>query len=62
MILNKKDQKICDKYGATDSEGKVHCFECPLRKGVGSWDFRCKANSYYDKKTREWEWDNEQTD
>lgn len=48
MIKNQKEQKICDKYGAIDSKGLVHCNECPLRKSEWSYDFRCKANSHYD--------------
>lgn len=53
-MLNNREQKICDKYSRIDEEGKVHCMECPLRVGTGEFDFRCKANSYYDKKTKEW--------
>ena len=58
MITNKREQKICDKYSARDNEGKVHCKECPLRKGY-NYDFRCKANSHYDRCTGEWEYDEE---
>ena len=63
MILNQKDQKICDKYSAYDNSGRVHCWECPLIKGNPSqYDFRCKANSHYNRKTHEWEYDeNEQS-
>ena len=63
MILNQKDQKICDKYSAYDNYGRVHCLECPLIKGDQSqYDFRCKANSHYNRKTHEWEYDeNEQS-
>lgn len=57
MITNAKEVKICNKYSAKDSDGKVHCCECPLRKGTGSYDFRCKANSHYDRKEREWIYD-----
>lgn len=58
MITNKKEQKICDKYSSRDEYGKVHCYECPLSKGNSkSYDFRCKANSHYDKHTKEWVWD-----
>lgn len=54
MILNQKDQKICDKYSAYDNSGRVHCWECPLIKGDPSqYDFRCKANSHYNRKTQE---------
>lgn len=57
MITNLKEQKICDKYGKRDSDGFVHCNECPLRKSDGAYDFRCKANSHYDRKKGEWEYD-----
>ena len=58
MITNERDQKICDKYGAYDETGHVHCSECPLVKGDWrSYDFRCKANSHYDRTTGEWEYD-----
>ena len=55
MITNKRDQKICDKYRQTDENGKVRCKECPLSKSKGSYDFRCKANSHYNRKEQEWE-------
>lgn len=59
MITNPKEQKICDKYSAYDDTGHVHCHECPLTKGdYRSYDFRCKANSHYDRHSREWEYDN----
>lgn len=58
MKLSARDQKICDKYSARDDKGLVHCCECPLRKGSSSYDFRCKANSHYDRKQHEWEYDN----
>lgn len=58
MITSIKDKKICDKYGARDDRGKVHCGECPLAKGNREeHDFRCKANSHYDRHAREWEYD-----
>ena len=55
MITNKRDQKICDKYSQTDENGKVRCKECPLSKSKGSYDFRCNANSHYNRKEQEWE-------
>lgn len=30
MKLTPKEQEICDKYGALDADGYVHCNECPL--------------------------------
>lgn len=58
MVTNSREQKICDKYSKRDEKGLVHCYECPLKKGnPAQWDFRCKANSHYDRKTKEWEFD-----
>lgn len=58
MITNPKEQKICDKCSARDDKGLVHCREFPLVKGnFKNYDFRCKANSHYDRKTGEWEYD-----
>lgn len=58
MIKNEREQKICDKYSARDDTGHVHCYECPLSKGNPQrYDFRCKANSHYDRHTKEWEYD-----
>lgn len=57
MVTNNSEQKICDKYSSYDETGHVHCFECPLRKSEGSYDFRCKANSHYDRKEKDWVYD-----
>lgn len=58
MITNAREQKICDRYSKRDSKGHVHCKECPLSKGnPNNYDFRCKANSHYERKTGEWEYD-----
>ena len=55
-LTTEREKKICDKYGARDDTGHVHCNECPLQKGDSRfWDFRCKANSSYNRHTREWE-------
>lgn len=60
MLTNERERKICEKYITRDERRKVHCNECPLAKGdVRHWDFRCKANSHYDRKTMEWEFDDE---
>lgn len=54
-LTTDREEKICKKYGARDSNNKVHCYECPLLKGnPDNYDFRCKANSHYDKRTKEW--------
>jgi hypothetical protein len=57
MITSLRDKRICDMYGKRDNKDKVHCNQCPLRKSTGSWDFRCKANSHYNRSTGEWEYD-----
>lgn len=58
MITNKREQKICDKYSTYDETDHVNCDKCPLLKGNSrSHDFRCKANSHYNRRTGEWEYD-----
>ena len=53
--MTDKQQKICDKYSKKDKNGLVHCCECPLVVGnPKNYDFRCKANSHYDRKRKEW--------
>ena len=56
MKLNKADQKICDRYSKRDSDGFVHCKECPLVIGE-TRNLQCKANSHYNRHTKEWEYD-----
>lgn len=61
MITSKRDAKICSKYGAYDEHGFVHCSECPLVKGNPyDHDFRCKANSHYNRHSGEWEYDDDE--
>ena len=63
MITNSREQKICDKYSAYDATRHVHCNECPLVKGnPDRYDFRCKANSHYNRHTGEWEYDDDGRD
>jgi hypothetical protein len=58
MLTNDRERRICKKYSAYDEKTNgVRCHVCPLRKGAGYYDFRCKANSHYNRKTREWEYD-----
>ena len=57
MITTTRDKRTCSKYSIRDAKGDVHCAECPLRKGTGEHDFRCKANSHYSRSAREWEYD-----
>lgn len=61
MLTNEREHKICKKYSARDDAGNIHCWECPLKKGnFEQHDFRCKANSHYDRKTRDWEYDDDE--
>ena len=58
MLTNDRERKICEKYSAYDETGHVRCTECPLNKGnPQQYDFRCEANASYNRKTREWEYD-----
>lgn len=60
MLTNDREKRICAKYSTYDENNKVHCLECPLHKGnFEMWDFRCKANSHYDRHTGEWEYDSD---
>ena len=45
MKLTANEKAICEKYGATDETGHVHCNECPLSLGDPEiYDFTCYAN------------------
>lgn len=55
MLTTERDKRICDKYSQYDSNGKVHCAECPLVKNA--WLHLCKANSHYDRHIRDWDID-----
>lgn len=58
MITNEKERKICKKYSSYDDDGFVNCDKCPLNKGDPQiHDFRCKANSHYDRHLKEWVYD-----
>lgn len=58
MISSKREQKICEKYSSRDETNRVHCSECPLVKGnPKAYDFRCKANSHYGRRKKDWEYD-----
>lgn len=56
-LTTERERKICRKYSKRDEADYVHCYECPLKKGTGNWDYRCKANSHYNRRTKEWELD-----
>lgn len=58
MLTNEKEEKICKKYSARDENGRVNCRECPLIKGnPNRYDFRCKANSHFDRHKGDWIYD-----
>ena len=58
MLTNDREIRTCAKYSAYDDTGHVHCHECPLTKGnFSAYDFRCKANSHFNRSTGEWEYD-----
>lgn len=58
MLITDREKVICEKYSAYDKNNRVHCNECPLSKGNPTqYDFRCKANSHYNRHTRAWEYD-----
>lgn len=55
-MLTEKQKKICEKYSARDEHGFVHCNECPLV--LPDYDApACKAIMHYDRRTKEWEYD-----
>lgn len=55
MLTTDRERKICERYSARKADGKVSCHSCPLNKGNPNiYDFRCKANSHYDRHKREW--------
>jgi len=57
-LTTEREKAICKKYSEYDENGRVHCKECPLIKGnPNCYDFRCKANSHYDRKENEWVFD-----
>lgn len=56
MLTNEREKRLCEKYSKRNGNGRVNCSNCPLLKGnPEQWDFRCKANSYFNRKTKEWE-------
>lgn len=59
MLTTAKEETICKKYSAYDKKNnRVHCNECPLVKGnFKKHDFRCKANSHYNRHMHDWEYD-----
>mgnify|MGYP003317427731 CR=1 FL=1 len=58
MLTNNRERKICEKYSARGEDGFVRCKECPLVKD--RFSLLCKANSHYNRSTKEWEPDLEE--
>ena len=48
MLKTEREKKICEKYGARDETGHVHCWQSACA---------CKATAHYNRKTKEWEMD-----
>lgn len=58
MKLTPDEERICAEYSKRDSNGKVHCCECPLKIGnPEALDFRCRKNSVYDPETNDFEYE-----
>lgn len=54
-LTSERDKAVCAKYSTRDSEGFVHCNECPLNL-EDRWDMplACKATHHYDRHRKEW--------
>ena len=52
MKLSKEEQKICDKYGAYDKTGYVHCNQCPLV--INARHCVCKKNISREEYNKYW--------
>ena len=61
MLTNDRERSICHIHTEVSRNllGYIACSVCPLRKGDGDYEFHCKANSHYNRKTKEWEYDEE---
>lgn len=59
--LQEMEIKICDKYSKPDEKGLIRCGECPLNRSKDIDDIHCKANSHYNRSTRQWEYDLEES-
>ena len=55
MLKSERQEHICRKYSARDDDGYVHCNDCPLV--VDQRYYMCRANSHYDRKSKEWVFD-----
>ena len=60
MLKTEEEKKICKQYGSHDSEGFVHCDECPLNLAVElHGELACKATHHFDEKLNDWILDDE---
>lgn len=55
MLTADRDKRTCAKYSKQDETGRVNCRSCPLVRDAEA--YMCKANAHYDRKTKEWEYD-----
>lgn len=54
MLTTEKQKQTCEKYRAKDKNGKVHCYECPLRlPQVFAWG-ACRKMYHYDRHKQRW--------
>ena len=55
MLKTAREKAICEKYGARDAKGFVHCDECPLNiSDRYDLPLACKATHHYDRHLRDW--------
>lgn len=54
MKLTEAEESICREYGARDSQGYVHCCECPLVRPSYYTEVMCKKIGHYDKDDDTW--------
>lgn len=57
-MLTEKQKKICEKYSSKDERGHARCDRCPLM--VSAYDLMCRGNAHYNKRTKEWEFDEDE--
>lgn len=63
MLTSERERRICEKYSAMDEAGFVHCRECPLSDRVFDMPpLSCKKLMHYDRRRREWVYDEEDND
>jgi hypothetical protein len=54
MLSTDNDRETCREYSARDAQGRVHCYECPLRVDTDYSDVACKATFHYDDEEKRW--------